>query len=207
MARKKPAPKGKNQTPATVYQIKITLLGTKPPVWRRIQVADCSLDALHDHIQTAMGWTNSHLHDFRHGDELYGHPEIMQENFEDMGYHDSTTTLLSALIPEGSKRLRLRYQYDFGDSWEHEVLVEKAIAPEPGQKYPLCIAGARACPPEDCGGVWGYDDFLVAIRDKKHEQHKELLEWIGGEFDPEAFDAEAVTKRMKQGLPNWRALL
>ena len=208
MARKKSTSKAKAAAgPTAVYQLKITLLGVKPPIWRRIQVADGTLDALHEHIQTAMGWTNSHLHDFRVGDARYGDPELMQENFEDMDYGDSTTTLLSEIVPKTSKPFRLLYQYDFGDSWEHEVVVEKTVAPEPGRKYPLCLDGARACPPEDCGGVWSYGDFLEAIGDKKHERHEELREWIGGAFDPEAFDAAEATRRMKRGLPNWRAFI
>jgi hypothetical protein len=115
---------GLGAVPATerVYQFRITLLDTRPPVWRCIQVKDCTLDQLHEHIQTAMGWTNSHLHHFRVGDQLYGDLLLMQENFEEMGYEDSTTTKLSAILPKSGRRFRFEYEYDLGDGWRHEVL-------------------------------------------------------------------------------------
>jgi hypothetical protein len=186
-----------------VYQLKITLRNSYPPIWRRIQVEDCTLDKLHEHIQTAMGWTNSHLHHFRLGDQLYGDPELMQENFDEFDYEDSTRTLLSEVLTEPGRRRRLVYEYDFGDSWEHEVVREKCLPAAAGTRYPLCVAGAQACPPEDVGGVWGFADYVEAIRDPHHERHHELLEW-GGDFDPDSFDAEAATRQMRKGLPDWR---
>src|SRR5262245_12263286 len=188
-----------------VYQFKVTLLDTQPPVWRRVQVADCTLDKLHEHIQTAMGWTNSHLHHFRVGEQLYGDPLLMQENFEVMGYEDSTTTKLSAILPRNGRRLAFEYEYDFGDGWRHEVLFEGCLRAEQGKRYPVCVEGARACPPEDVGGVWGYEEFLEAITDPEHEDHDGLLEWAGGSFDPEAFDPAAATREMHRGLPDWRS--
>jgi hypothetical protein len=101
-------------------------------------------------------------------------------------------------------KFRFLYEYDFGDSWYHEVLVESCTEPEPGKTYPACLAEKRACPPEDCGGIWGYPDFVEAIENPDHDRHEELLEWIGGEFDPEAFDPAAATKAMKKGLRDWR---
>jgi hypothetical protein len=187
-----------------IFQLKITLLGCNPPIWRRIQVEDCTLDELHEHIQTAMGWENSHLHHFRVGDQLYGDPELMQENFDELGYDDSTSTTLGALISPDAKKFRLVYEYDFGDSWEHEVLFEKSLSIDGKTKYPVCIDGKRACPPDDVGGVWGYPAFLEAIRNEADERHEELLEWIGGSFDPEAFDPAAATRAMQKGLPDWR---
>ncbi len=191
----------------TVYQFRITLLDTQPPIWRRIQVKDGTVDKLHEHIQTAMGWTNSHLHHFRKGEQLYGDPELMQENFEEMEYKDSTATKISDILPQSGKRFRFEYEYDFGDSWDHEVLFEKCVEAEPGKRYPVRIAGARACPPEDVGGVWGYQDFLEAINDPEHEDHDGLLEWAGGSFDPEAFDPAAATTEMRRGLPDWRRMV
>ena len=182
-----------------VYQLKITLKDIRPPIWRRIRVPDCTLDELHDYIQTAMGWTNSHLHHFHLGEQLYGDPELMQENFEDMEYKDSTTTRLSDIVPVGRKKFRFAYEYDFGDGWMHDIEVEKV---EDAKVKPECLAGARACPPEDCGGPWGYEDFLAALADPKHENHVDMVEWIGGSFDPEAFDPKVATRRMKRGLPN-----
>ena len=177
----KPAKAPKAKPTAAVYQLKITLLGIKPPIWRRIQVSDCTLDVLHEHIQAAMGWMNSHLHHFKLGENLYGDPLLMAENFEELGYRDSTRTRLSEIVPQGGKRFRFLYEYDFGDSWEHEVLVESYAPAESGRQYPMCLEGARACPPEDCGGVWGYGDFLEAIGNDKHEQkaggHGRILQW------------------------------
>jgi hypothetical protein len=143
----------------------------------------------------------------RVGEQLYGNPELMQENFEEMGYEDSTSTMLSDLVPKTAKRFSFIYKYDFGDGWEHEVLFEGRPPVDPKTKYPLCLEGARACPPDDCGGVWGYADFLEAIQNPKHEQHEDMLELIGGRFDSEDFDAAAATKAMKKGLPDWRRMM
>ena len=129
----------------------------------------------------------------------------MQENFEDMEYEDSTATRLGDILPRGGRRLRFEYEYDFGDSWRHEVLFEGCVEAEPGKKYPLCLEGARACPPEDVGGVWGYADFVEAIQNPDHEDHEGLLEWAGGAFDPEAFGPAAATRAMRRGLPDWRS--
>lgn len=196
-----------NATKATgrLLQFKITLKESQPPVWRHIQVKDCTLDKLHEHIQTAMGWTNSHLHHFRVGKHLYGDPDLMQENFDDMDYRDSTTTMVSDILPKSGKRFRFQYEYDFGDSWHHEVLFEGEIPPEAGKQYPLCVEGERACPPEDVGGVWGYQEFVEAMADPGHERHDELREWVGGKFDTEAFNAKKATKAMRKGLPDWRS--
>lgn len=189
-----------------IYQFRITLLGANPPIWRRIQVENCTLDKLHEHIQTAMGWTNSHLHQFEIKGERYGDLELLDDGFEDFECVDSTKTLLSTILPKTGKRFDFKYEYDFGDGWEHEVLFEGTPPVDPKAKYPLCLEGERACPPEDCGGVWGYADFLKAIRNPKHAEHENMLEWIGGQFDPEKFDAKRATKEMKKGLPDWRSL-
>jgi hypothetical protein len=202
----------RKSTPATatatatgeVYQLEITLRDTRPPVWRRIQVGDCTLDKLHEHIQTAMGWTNSHMHHFRIDGRLYGDPMLLAMTFGELNYAASTTTMLSEIIPRDGRRFSFEYEYDFGDGWLHEVVFERRLRAEPGERYPLCEGGARACPPEDVGGVWGYADFVEAIADPEHERHGILLEWLGGKFDPEAFSPAAATRRMKRGLPDWR---
>lgn len=202
----KKKPKRATQKNADVlYQFKITLLGSEPPIWRRIQVHDCTLDKLHEHIQTAMGWTNSHLHQFEIKGERYGDPELLDDGFDDFECEDSTTTMLSEILPTTGKRFAFKYEYDFGDGWEHEVLYEGSPALEKGKKYPLCLEGERACPPEDVGGVWGYTDFLDAIADPKHEQHDDFVEWAG-EFDPAEFDPKKATREMKKGLPDWRSM-
>jgi hypothetical protein len=188
----------------TVYQFKIALLESRPLIWRRIQVQDCSLDKMHEHIQTAMGWTNSHLHHFRIGEQLYGDPELMQENFEELDYKDSTTTKLSDILPKTGKRFLFQYEYDFGDSWYHEVLFEGIVRAEAKVKYPVCLEGERACPPEDCGGIWSYADFVEAIQNPEDERHGELLEWVGDRFDPKKFNAAKATKEMRKGIWDWR---
>jgi Plasmid pRiA4b ORF-3-like protein len=196
----------KRSATGTVYQFKITLLESHPPIWRRIQTEDCTLDKLHEHIQTAMGWTNSHLHDFKIGDQLYGDPELLGENFEEFQYKNSRTTRISKILPKTGKRFRFQYQYDFGDSWYHEILFEGTVPADPKAKYPVCLEGERACPPEDCGGIWGYAEFLEAIQNPNHEEHDAMLEWVGGRFDPEAFDPVQATRAMRKGLPDWRSL-
>ena len=189
----------------TIYQFKITLLGSKPPIWRRIQVADCTLDKLHEHIQTAMGWTNSHLHQFEIKGKRYGDPELIVDGFDDSNCVDSTRTRISKILPKTGKRFSFTYEYDFGDGWDHEILFEGCPQKEPRKRYPLCIEGERACPPEDVGGIGGFYEFLEALADPEHEQHDEFMEW-GGEFDPEKFDARQATKDMKDGLPDWRLM-
>lgn len=187
-----------------VYQFKITLKDSQPPIWRRIQIKDCTLDKLHERIQTAMGWTNSHLHHFKVGDQFYGDPLLMEENFEEFGYKDSTTTKISQILPRSGQRFRFEYEYDFGDSWWHEVLFEGCLRAEPGVRYPVCVEGERACPPEDVGGVGGYEEYQEAMADLAHERHEEYMTWRG-RFDPEAFDAGKATNRMRRGLLNWRS--
>jgi len=201
--RKKPVAKKSRKAAQTVYQFKITLLRSQPPIWRRIQVSNCTLDKLHEHIQTAMGWTNSHLHHFKVGDQLFSDPTLTEDSYDEE-YEDSTSTKLSDILPKTGDGFRFVYEYDFGDSWDHEVLFEGCVPPEPGRSYPACVEGARACPPEDVGGTYGYADFLKAIRNPKNKEHDEMREWAGGSFDPEVFDPAAATKAMKKGLPDWR---
>ena len=174
-----------------VYQLKIALKHVKPPVWRRVQVKDCTLARLHDVIQTCMGWTNSHLHAFEIAGEQYGEPDPdgMMEVINE------ARIKLSQVVAQGLTKFA--YTYDFGDNWDHVIQVEKTLEAEPGARYPRCVAGKRACPPEDCGGPWGYGHFLEAIQGPKHPEHKDMLEWVGGEFDPEAFDMEAVNRRLR----------
>jgi hypothetical protein len=108
---------------------------------------------------------------------------------------DARTVTLERLVPR--EKSKLLYEYDFGDSWDHELLVEKRLPLAAGKRYPVCLTGKRACPPEDCGGVWGYASVLEAIRDPEHPEHEEMLEWVGGEFDPEAFDLDEVNRELR----------
>jgi hypothetical protein len=191
---------------AIIYQFKITLKEIQPPIWRRIQVKDCTLDKLHEHIQTAMGWTNSHLHQFEIGGVRYGDPALLCEGWEDEEQPvNSLKTKVSMIIPANGKRFSFDYKYDFGDGWEHEIHFEGCFQAEKGTRYPLCVEGERACPPEDVGGICGYREYLEAMANPKHEEHESYMEW-SGPFDPEKFDAKAATKEMRKGLPDWREM-
>jgi hypothetical protein len=181
----------KTKEPAQVYQLKTTLRDVKPPVWRQVQVKDCSLAKLSEVIQTCMGWDGGHLHAFEIGGEQYTEPDPdgMMEG------EDERKVKLSQVVAGGSRKFL--YTYDFGDNWEHVVEVQKTLPAEPGVRYPRCTDGKRACPPEDCGGPWGYADLLEAIRKPGHAEHEEMLEWLGDEFDPEAFDLKAVNEELR----------
>ena len=178
-----------------LFQFKITLLGTKPPIWRRVQVRDGSLADLHEHIQTAMGWENCHMHQFIIDGVRYGRPTSEDFDFG-LEMENEDTVRLSQMVPKKGRPFCFKYEYDFGDRWEHEVLFEGYPAVEAKTKYPLCLEGARSCPPEDVGGVGGYEDLLEALADPKHECHEESMEW-GGNFDAEKFDPKKATKAMQ----------
>lgn len=190
-----------------IYQIKVTLKDSKPPIWRRILVADTTtLSKLHDILQTVMGWMNSHLHHFIIDGQFYGEPP--DDEFGIMETKDETRFKLNQFVSRAG--FKFRYEYDFGDSWLHDLVVEKILPAEKGAQYPVCIAGKRACPPEDVGGVWGYEDFLKTISNPKNLEHNEMMEWVGGDFDPERFNLIAVNaglqpprraRRDEQDLP------
>jgi hypothetical protein len=178
------------KTPGPIYQLKVTLNGTKPSIWRRLLVpASLTLGDLHYIIQVAMGWTDSHMHEFFVGEKRYGspHPDMDDTLDEDRAK-------LAKLIP--GEKFKFRYEYDFGDSWVHTIAVEKILDPDPGKSYPVCLKGKGACPPEDCGGVWGFNDFLAAIADPDHPEHENLKEWSGGDYDPDAFDLDEVNQML-----------
>jgi hypothetical protein len=195
MAKKKPAKK----PPSTFYQFKITLLDTKPKIWRRIQIPDCKLNTLHYHIQAVMGWENCHLHHFDIKGERYGIPEHIDYD-GDGSVVDSRKIKVSEIVPNDGKRIAFRYTYDFGDNWEHEILFECVVKPNPGAKYPVCVEGERAGPPENCGGIPGYECLLEVLADPQHEEHRDMLEWFGKCFNPDRFDARIATVRMIRGL-------
>jgi Plasmid pRiA4b ORF-3-like protein len=141
-----------------------------------------------------MGWTNSHLHSFNIQGVEYGEP-MPEFGFNDEEMRDEQTVTLSKIVPR--EKFKFLYLYDFGDSWEHEILVEKVLEADSETAYPICIKGKRACPPEDCGGVWGYQEFLNAIQNSEHPEHEEMLEWVGGFFDPEDPELDEVSYQLK----------
>jgi hypothetical protein len=178
-----------------IHQIKVTLLGTRPPIWRRLLVpAGLTLEQLHDVLQAAMGWEDCHMHDFRIGPKRFGKPD---PNDRLMGLpatgNERTVRLFTVLGKVGAKAV---YTYDFGDSWEHAIVVMKVLPPEPELPYPVCVGGKLQGPPEDCGGIPGFYNLLEVIRDPAHDQHEEMLEWVGGDFDPEAFSVDDVNQRL-----------
>ncbi len=174
------------------YEFRVELTGIAPPVWRMIQVPHrTALHGLHQVIQVAMGWTNSHLYLFHVGGRRYSEPSPEW----DLEVRDSTRARLAEIISGGS--LSFLYEYDLGDSWMHEVTLQRTLEVR-GEERPRCTGGARACPPEDCGGPPGYSDFLEAISDPDNDDHEEMLDWAGGHFDPEDFDAHGVDLALRR---------
>jgi hypothetical protein len=181
-----------------IYQIKIAL-PLKPAIWRRVLIpADLTLARLHDVIQLSMGWEDCHLHEFRarrkrfaprdpFGESLGGPPTV----------NETKVRLCEVLRKAGDK---LVYTYDFGDTWEHQIILEKALEREPDVAYPQCIAGKLRCPPEDCGGVWGYVSLLEALGDPSHPEHEEMMEWAGA-IDPEQFSMDEANARLAHLRP------
>ncbi len=187
------------QVPAPIYHLKVSLEGIKPLIWRRLQVpANANLGWLHAVIQVAMGWTNSHLHQFVVGERLYSDPSFDLDEFEDdPRVFDENTTAIRDIAPRAKSAFV--YEYDFGDSWGHRITVERILDADPAPgRFAQCLDGGRACPPEDCGGVWGYADLLKVIRNPKHKEYESMMEWLGGEFDPEAFDCNKINRYLRK---------
>lgn len=182
-----------------IYQIKVTLKNTKPSVWRRILVpGTISLSKFHEILQIVMGWSDSHLHQFTIGDREFGEPS---EDDEDFGIEilDDRKFYLNRLIL--GKNFKFDYWYDFGDNWYHNIVIEKILPLEKSENYPFCVAGKRACPPEDVGGVGGYEKLLHAMQNPDNledEWEQELLEWVDGDFEPEYFNPEEINKNLKK---------
>lgn len=172
-----------------IHKIKVTLRGSRPPIWRRLEVpSGITLRRLHDVIQVAFGWQDYHLWVFDTELGRYGVAD------RELGHRAAAGKKLADVAPVAGGRLA--YTYDFGDDWEHDIVVEAVTDGDPGVAYPRCIGGRRAGPPEDCGGVWGYQDLLEILADPTHEEHTERLEWLGldsvDEFDADAFDVADV---------------
>lgn len=175
---------------STVVSLKVTLRDTKPPIWRRLLMTDTmTLADLHRVVQGAMGWHDTHLHLFDIDGRQYGAPRTVDD------VADERRLTLRGLLKSGV--LRFAYIYDFGDSWEHVIAIEKARPATDGETLPACIAGKRACPPEDCGGTWGYQHLLEVLADPSHPEYEEQREWIGEEIDPEAFDINLANTVLK----------
>jgi len=178
-----------------IYRLKITLMESKPSIWRRILVEeDVLLSDLHKIIQTTMGWTNSHLHHFIKDDAFYTERMPNDDFWEEMNNVDYKGMRLNQLLP--FVKNTVVYEYDFGDGWDHEVLLEKFIKVDESLKYPICIAGSMNCPPEDIGGIMGYCEMLKVLRNPNNEEYESYISWLGGEFDYKEFDIDKINKKL-----------
>lgn len=178
----------------TILQLKLTLRGSKPPIWRRVLVpSSMTFEQLHDVIQLAMGWTNSHLHEFTVDGLRIGPP--LDEFDLDGGDElmDEATSTLESVLSQVNQPFS--YSYDFGDSWEHAIVVEKRLTVE-ATTYPLCIGGKLNGPPEDCGGIPGFYHILRVLNDQLHPERRQMLDWLGGPYDPQAFDQQQVNRQL-----------
>ncbi len=183
-----------------ILQLKIWLEGISPKIWRRFFVSNTiTFHQLYLIIQTVMGWDNYHLYSFRVGDKEY-----QDEKSEDFGDFDDEEILSSRKEKMGVLKVKQKflYTYDFGDDWEHEVIVEKILGPEEGKIYPFCLEGERNCPPEDCGSVSGYYNLMEIRKNKSHPEYKRLIqEWLGEDYDPELFVINWVNARLQGKKP------
>jgi hypothetical protein len=179
--------------PRDIFQLCIALDGVEPVVWRRVLVpGGFTLDRLHRVVQFAMGWRDRHLHMFDVDGAQYGVPD--PDGLLEV--RDELDVRLDAVAAKGT---RIRYTYDFGDWWEHDIAVEDVLPADPDVRYPMCAGGERACPPDDIGGPGGYRDFLAAHADPTHPDHEAMRAWVGLDFDPAAFDPSppsALLRRM-----------
>jgi Plasmid pRiA4b ORF-3-like protein len=183
----------KSSSPQIIYQLKITIKDIRPPIWRRVQVdSSTTLEQLHSIVQIVMGWEDYHLHSFSISGVEYG-PSQAEWGAE---IRSEKSVKLSRVT--GGEKFKFHYTYDFGDSWEHEILVEKELPASPDTRYPVCVTGKRACPPEDCGGSWGYRELLEILADPSNPEYGERVEWVGEDFDPNAFDLAEVNGQLQE---------
>jgi hypothetical protein len=179
-----------------VYQFKITLKGIRPPIWRRFQVKDgISFAQLHQVIQDVMGWENYHLYAFQVG-------RVSIEPSDGEGLDAKREIVNKHITQEKQKAL---YTYDFGDDWEHELVLEKILEPVAGEVYPICLAGKRNCPPEDSGGIFGMQNIEEILKNSDHPEYEDTMEWMGEDYDPEEFDIERINQALEVHRKGWSA--
>lgn len=181
-----------------IYQIKISLKGSKPKIWRRVLIfPNVLLSDFHIIIQKVMGWENYHLHQFIHQKKYYcdeDHDDFWGFGDTNINYKKKKIKVFDLLKTEKDKMI---YEYDFGDSWEHDIVLEKILLVEDTINYPICIAGKMNCPPEDCGGIWGYVDMLEALKNPESKEHEGFVEWIGADFDPKYFNIDEINQLLR----------
>lgn len=181
----------------STYQIKISLRSMKPKIWRRILIpSDMKLSDFHKVIQTTMGWTNSHLHQFIKDNTYYLLRMKDDEFWDDIDNVDYRKMKVSDLL--AFEKEKIIYEYDFGDSWYHDIVLEEILPFNKEQPLPLCIKGKMNCPPEDCGGVWGYMQMLEILSQPDHQEYKSYLGWLGDKFDPEYFDQDEINAMLRE---------
>jgi hypothetical protein len=186
-----------SKKPTSIYQLKISLKGSKPLIWRRLEVAaDIRLSDLHDVIQTAMGWFDCHLHHFAQQRIFYS-PRNAPDGTPLDGFDDFDEAKFKLHQLLKNPKQSIEYLYDMGDSWRHAVTLEKILEPQPDKNYPLCSKGSGACPPEDCGGIWGYQELLKILSDPSHPEYEDMLEW-NGEINPDEFDLESTNTQLSK---------
>lgn len=184
--------------------LRIELLDVAPLVWRRVLVSNqWTLASLHSYLQWVMGWTDSHAHEFQVGASVVAPDWWIDEiglDGDASHYHDERRVSVAAVVSELGARGEFEYRYDMGDGWRHRIVVESppSIWTNKDQSLPVCIAGENACPPEDVGGPPGYALFLEILGDRKHEQHDDMLRWIGGVFDSKGFDLNRINRDWKR---------
>ena len=188
--------------PQPLYQLNVTLKDINPPIWRQLLVSSSiTLHELHEVLQLAMGWSDCHLYEFIKGENHFDPPDPEADRFGERKSMDSTKVPLSHVLTKPSDHME--YLYDFGDGWEHDVVLEEILPPDPGRKTPVCLAGARACPPEDCGSTPGYENLVEAMKNPKHPDREDLLNWLGTPYDPEQFDLALVNSDLENPEKAW----
>ena len=187
----------KKHTIPKLYELHVELEDIEPRIWRKILVpGSLKLSHLHDLLQLVMGWNNSHLHSFQFGKKVFS---SRPTDLEDLDMLDEGKYTFERALADSARGFV--YEYDFGDSWRHLIQVKLVTQPNTEWFYPLCVAGARAAPPDDVGGPPGYTEFLAAIQNPKHPEHESMLSWIGGAFDPEGFDLNMINRTLRFGSP------
>ena len=180
-----------------IYQLKITLIDSRPKIWRRLLVdEDVLLSDLHKIIQTVMGWTNSHLHQFIKDKTFYTVRMPDDDYWDEMDNSDYKRIRLNELLR--FVKNSIVYEYDYGDSWEHEIMLEKFLKPDDSVKYPICTDGKMKCPPEDVGGVFGYKTMLKVLRNPNDKEYESYINWLGGTFDYTEFEINKINNQLKK---------
>ena len=181
------------QEPTKMYEVKVSLSGSEPLIWRRVQVPrDLTLHQLHQVIQAALDWDDDHLHEFKIARKRYAPLMEWGTDFDDSTVNEDIVRLNGVAKPKA----KFVYLYDFGDSWHHDIQIERELEPESPARQARCVAGENACPPEDCGGIYGYYDMMDTARDPQDEEYEHTREWLGEDFDPTHFDLEATDRRV-----------